>query len=105
MAKTKFIYNGIETTFDCKLEDKMEDICNTFARKVGVDVNKVYFLYGGLQINLNLKYKEIIQNGNELNILVYNRNTYIKNNNNKLIKSKEVICPKCGEICMDAIQV
>jgi hypothetical protein len=36
---------------------------------------------------------------NELNILVFD-NVYADDEEGKIIKSKDVICPKCGELCL-----
>ena len=36
-----------------------------------------------------------------MNILVYNRNsTIISNKNERIIQSKDIICPICGELCL-----
>ena len=34
----------------------------------------------------------------KMNVLVYDRNT--TNINERIIKSKDIICPKCGELCL-----
>ena len=53
------------------------------AKEIDKNINNLYFLYDGKMINLELKYKEIINSINEMNILVYEK--------------EGIICPKCGE--------
>ena len=85
MSNVIFIYNGISIKIPCSKEDKMKDICLKFASKVDININNIYCLYGGNIINLELKYKEIVMDNNEMKILVYE-------------KEKEgLICPNCGE--------
>ena len=102
MAEVIFKYNGIDTIIQCITGDKLKDICEKFCIKVGIDINKIIFIYGGEILNMNLKYKEIaneIDKKNlKMNILVYDNNS--KNEKERIIKSKDVICPRCGEICI-----
>ena len=108
MSTIVFNYNGIQTKIQCQLIDKMEDICQKFAIKAGVDINQKYFIYGGQLIDLTLQLNEISHNDKEINILVNNRMTELVNNNTKskikFIKSKEIICPECGDICLMKIK-
>ena len=50
-------------------ENKIKDICQKFATKVGININSLTFLYGGNQMNMKLKFKEqansFDQNNNE----------------------------------------
>ena len=102
MAEAIFKYNGIDTIIQCKIEDKMKDICKKFTIKVQIDMNKIIFIYGGRILDLELKYKEIVneieKENLKMNILVYDNNSNIIND--RIIKSKDIICPKCGEICL-----
>ena len=88
MAKVEFIFKGIPTTIQCFKEDKMKDICRKFVSKINVDINSLFFLYGGKTINMDLSFNQIsnsIDNSNKkMNILVYQ-------NENEIL-----ICPKCG---------
>ena len=104
MAEAIFKYNGIDTLILCKIEDKMKDICEKFSIKRQIDINKLIFIYGGGIINLELKYKEIANEIDKQNlkmyILVYDSSSNILNEKERIIKSKDVICPRCGEICL-----
>ena len=90
MAEAKVIFSleQNELAIQCSSEDKMRDICQKFATETGINLNLFTFLYGENQLNMDLKFKEVNQNGmsnNEMRIIV--------------IKSGNVpfICPNCGE--------
>ena len=104
MAEVIFKYNGIDKLIQCKIEDKFKDICQKFCIKSQKDLNNLIFIYGGETLNLDLKFNEVanqIDKKNlKMNILVKDKNTIIINKNKGIIKSKDIICPKCGEICL-----
>ena len=52
MAKAIFSYNGTETVIQCLKEDKMKNICNKYSSKININLNSLFFIYGGNQINL-----------------------------------------------------
>ena len=60
MINATFSYNQEETIIKCNLEDKIEDICRNFTTEKNYNNLKLYFLYGGNQINLKLHLNEII---------------------------------------------
>ena len=103
MATVIFIYIGVPTKIQCLKEDKMELICNKFATKIGININTFQFLYGGNKINFELTFEEqansIDKNRNEMSILAFERTTKIIKTNEPILLSKEIICPKCGEMC------
>ena len=72
MASVKFIFNGLETVIQCLNQDKMIDICNKFASKIQIDINSIYFIYGGNQINLELTFDKQINSKNK-NKTLFNR--------------------------------
>ena len=105
MTKVIFKFNGEETKIQCNENDTMEDICKRFCSKVEKNIDKVFFIYGGEKINFQIKYNEIAKNLKEITILVYDSMTYIKEiNNQSNVKSKEIICPECEEICLIKIK-
>ena len=101
MEEINFNYNGINTIIQCLNDDYFKDICKKFASKIQVDYDNLIFIYGGELLNLELKYNQIIKqlDINIINILVYDKNSTYINKNERIIKSKDIICPKCGEIC------
>ena len=90
MASVIFIYEGVQIKVQCSKEDKMKDICNKYISKIDMNINSLYFLYGGNKIDLELKFKEqansMDNERNEMNILVYKK------------EEEGLKCPKCGEI-------
>ena len=99
MSEVNFIYNGINTIILCSKEEKMKEICSKYAIKIQKNLDDLIFLYGGQNLNLELKLNQIYDQ-NKINILVYDKySTIIKENNNFKI-SKDVICPECGDICL-----
>ena len=88
-ATVMFNFQGTDILIQCSKEDKMKDICQKFATKIGRNVNSFIFLYGGSNLNFQLSFKDqaniIDKERNEMKILVY------KN------ESDELTCPKCGE--------
>ena len=104
MAKAIFIFDGITTIIQCRNEEKMEDICQKFVKEIGVDINTIYFIYGGTKISNHLTFNEqanpLDKKRNEMNILVYqSRKTVILNEDNLMKISKRIICPLCLENC------
>ena len=99
MSIVGFSYKGVQTKIQCLETEKMEDILKRFGTKTETDINNLYFMYSGIRIDKELKYKDIInktdKERNEINLLVeeYNKEE-IKENN---IISKEIICPECKE--------
>ena len=50
MAQVNFNYNETKTVIQCQKDEKMKDIFKRFLTKTKTDINKVYFLYGGIVI-------------------------------------------------------
>ena len=99
MAKIVFSYKGIQRGIQCNINDKIKDIIKRYETKIGKDISKLFFIYNGNKINVNSILNKIIneedKKRNIMNILVNeNKETIIEEN---IIKSKEIICPKCYE--------
>ena len=102
MSNIIFVFRGIETTIQCNVEEKLIDIYKRFETKskLDLDISKLYFLCNGNKIDdINSSFKDIINKENiktnNIKILI---NEIIENiENEKIIKSKEIICPKCYE--------
>ena len=82
-----FTLDGVNLSIQCNENDVMKDICQKYANKVKRNINTLVFLYGGNQLNFNLKFKDIItdKKSYEMKVLVYSNET------------DEFICPKCRE--------
>ena len=86
-ANVVFTLDGIPLSIQCNENDIMKDICQKYANKIKRNINSLVFLYGGNQLNFNLKFKDIIidKESKEIKVLVYSN------------EIDEFICPKCGE--------
>ena len=101
MAQVEFQCNGISTIIQCNEEQKMYEICNNFISKSNLNENNINYVYngkGGKEFDKNLTFNQMANSYDKtrkkMNILVIiNENI---NNNNILIKSKNIICPECG---------
>ena len=111
MSKVEFNYNGAKTIIQCQSNEKMKNICQNFANKIQINKNEIYFLYDGKagnQFNEELTFEEMINSEdkkrNKMSIIVFKNENLDKEEENDIIKSKEIICPECREnIRMDII--
>ena len=97
MVEIIFSYDTVETIIKSYVHEKMQNIINKFKNKIAKD--NFLFIYGGKMVNEELSFEqqanELDKARNKMNILVYdNNNTIVKE---KIITSKESICPDCGE--------
>ena len=99
MAEAIFNYEGINTTIQCEINEKMKDIIDRFLIKLGKKENNLYYLYNGTQINYELTFNEqandIDKNRKKMNIIVTKSED--AQNIIKEIISKDIICPECKE--------
>ena len=89
MAQVIFVFEGNNISIQCLKEDIMENICKSFASKIGLDINSLYFMYNGTQINMELKFEQ------QANFL--DKETNIMKVLVDKIQQDEIRCPKCGE--------
>ena len=101
MVNVIFLFNEEKSVMQCEKNDKLIDICKNYVSKIGNNINKLYFIYNGNQVNLELTFDEhvdsIDRNLNEMKILVHEKNKTIDIDEMK--QSREIICPKCNESC------
>ena len=103
MDEVHFIYKGKETFIHCKKEDILIDVCKKYCLKMKLDLKNLIFFYGGDVLNLDFELKtidEINKEKSKMNILVRDKNDDIENEKERIIKSKDIICPQCGELCL-----
>ena len=86
-ANVIFTLDGVPLSIQCTENDIMKDICQKYVNKINRNINTLVFIYGGNQLNYNLKYKDIIidKESKEMKVLIYSN------------ENDEFICPKCGE--------
>ena len=103
MAQVEFQYNGISTVIQCQEDQKMIEICNNFIIKSNINKNGLLYCYDGKgvskfdnNITFNQMANSIDKQRKKMNILVLD-NENINDNNKNIIKSKNIICPECGD--------
>ena len=58
MVEAIFNYEGINTTIQRDINNKMKDIINNFLIKIENKENNLYYLYNGKKINYELTFNE-----------------------------------------------
>jgi len=104
MVEIIFLFKNKQTIIKCEQEELMIDICKKFCKEINEDINSMSFLYEEKLINFYLTLNEII-NENDIKKKKIIINSYkdqnVKDNNNYLnAKNKNIVCPRCGEICL-----
>ena len=91
-ANVIFTLDGFNITMQISKKDKMRDICQQYATRIGINFNSLLFLYKGKQINFEFTFKGqanfIDKIKNEMKIFVYK-----KNNDDNIIKNNNLINP------------
>jgi len=104
MAEAIFIFNSTSTIIQCQKDDLMKDICQNFLTKADKKIDECYFLYDGNKINYNLTFNEQINEvdkaSGKMKILAFSNESINYNIDKKIVTSKEIICPECGENCL-----
>ena len=102
MAEVEFNYNGAKEIIQCKENEIMKNICQNFIKKIEENQNNIYFSYNGIagsKFDENLTFGQTINSEdkkrNRMSILVSKNES--EEEVNDIIKSKDIICPKCGE--------
>ena len=99
MAEAIFNYEGINTTIQCEINEKMKDIINRFLIKLEKKENNLYYLYNGTQIDYELTFNEqandIDKNRKQMNNIV-TKSEDAQNIINEIV-SKDIICPESRE--------
>ena len=90
-----FNYKNTETLIQCKEDEEIGEICKRYATKININIEDLMFICDGEQLNLNENIKGI----NKI-ILVYNKKETTIKDGDKMVISKDIICPECGELCL-----
>ena len=108
MVEFIFSYNQVQTLIQANLNDSFNTIIKKYVNKAKLDINNIYFLSDGKKISNNEKIENIMNNSEKKSkrkmILVLSINSTINNINTNMIKSKDIICPTCKEICIYGIR-
>ena len=65
MLKVEFEYKSKKTFIQAINEDKMRKVCSKFTQKVQIDLNKLYFIYSGNIVNLDLSVEQLFNKTNK----------------------------------------
>jgi len=92
-------YNGEQSIFICKKNEKMKDIIIKYKNNKEKDSEEIILLYNGNIIKEDLEIQYIINKDSldEMKILVYDFEE--DEEGDSLVESKEIICPSCKEVC------
>ena len=101
MAEVIFLHAGVPINIQCKVNDKMKDIIKKLKEKVEITSGNVYFLYNGAVLNNELLTFEQLANQDDklrkkMTITIMD-DTSSDIKKKEIIKSKNIICPKCNE--------
>ena len=104
MAEIEFVYNDISKVIQCNEDDKFKDLLPNFLSEMKLNPESVNFLYSGKIIeNKEQTFSEIAKDSDKekkkITILIYDIKKCIGEKSDPVIKSKQVICPKCDENC------
>ena len=104
MVDIEFNYQQKKTVIQAKIDDSFTNVISKFISKTKLDLNNIFFLSNGKNLNKNEKVKSIMSESEKRNkkmiILVYDINNTINIGNTNIIKSKDIICPICQENCL-----
>ena len=94
MVEVEFNYQQNIIKIQANINDRFQLIIEKYLNKINLDINNIYFLSNGKKISkddiLGNIMNESDKRNNKIIILVYTIN---------IIKSNEIICPICKEIC------
>ena len=103
MSEITFIYKGSEIPISYSKGEKMKNIIERLSNKINIPKEDIYGLYNGKILDEEMKKYQIKKDENsKKKILIYEYTKSIFANN--IIRSKEVICPRCKENCFIKIK-
>ena len=100
MVEIEFIYdNDSSIITKCRDNERLKDAFEKIAIKNNLKKNSVYFLYNNDKINDKLTINQFInvkdKQKNKMKIIVNSLDE--KENQNGILKNKEIFCPRCGK--------
>ena len=108
MVTIEFQFNQIFTVIQAKLEDPFKEAIDKYIQKSSNNPDTIYFLTNGKIINPRLTIESQMSNLNKQNkkmqVLVFSLEEKNKDKKEIIIKSKDIICPKCLRPCRIKIE-
>ena len=108
MVNVEFNLNNNMTIIQAKPDDPFQLIIELYIQKTSIEPNSFHFIANSKEIEpqqtVESYMSDIDKQNNKITVFVnyVNKEEY-KNENKKIIKSKDIICPKCKEPCRFAI--
>ena len=100
MVEIEFNYQQTKLIIQANLNDFFEELIEKYINKTNLDINNIYFISNGQNINKKDKLENFMSESDKKNkkiiILVYSLNNNINTN---IKKSHDIICPDCKELC------
>ena len=107
MVELEFNFLQMKTIIQANLDDLFHIAIRKFCNKNNIKEDTVFFMAEGILLQGDKKIRDIMnqtkKRDNKINLLVYSLDRDIKNEN-AIIESKEIICPKCFELCRIKIE-
>ena len=111
MAQIEFIYKGNTTILLSEYTSTFQNVLQKLHMKAKINLDSVNFVYSGeVIVNKNLTIDKIIKNLDKENnkMIIQVLDKLNNEDENIMIKSKEIICPKCKEsakICINDYKI
>ena len=101
MISIELLFKGESMIIQSKGEEKMKDILQKFANKSEIEINSLFFIYGGNIVNNESTLSETVGSSLKdlVKILVYQANeiNYDEEKKKIVIRPNFIMCPKCYE--------
>ena len=103
MVSIEFQFNGIPFQIQINPELPFKEAINKYLQKSSINPDSICFLGNGNNINpeetIASQMSALNKKNNKMKILVYSLKDKDKDNEQVIVKSKDIICPKCQEPC------
>ena len=100
MVEVEFNYQNEITIIKANPDDSFKTKVEQFINKTSLDINNLSFLNNGKNLNLDEKLDNIMnESGKNIKKLIILVSSINNNENTNIIKSNDIICPQCKELC------
>ena len=97
MSEIVFLYNSNEVVILCKENEKFGTIIQKFCEKTELCRDSIYFLFNGQILDEEMNESQVPTNEYNKKIIVVYDYEHTRTQEDKIVKSEEIICPKCKE--------
>ena len=97
MSGIVFNYNSNEIVIFCQEKEKFGPIIQRFCEKIQKPRESLYFLFGGKILDEEMNESQVPKNENNKKIIIAYDYEQTRIKENIIVKSEEIICPKCQE--------